>query len=165
MKKVNEFRNEETGEEWCRELYKVVSQRRNVMFRLISESTRMLLFGNAGGTALIIGLISTYGLGGETKDFAYHWIALTNLVLFGAGILFSAATTILVALVAIREAHTTELGLKRFVELKETNSSVLFFSEPQNIRIANLTTILGVISAGCFVLGGLVSLLLLVLFF
>lgn len=165
MTTLNDFLKEETGEEWCRELYKVVSQRRSTMFRLISESTRMLLFGNAGGAALIIGLISTYGIGGEGKDFAYHWIALIDLLLFGTGILFSAATTILVALVAIKEAHTTELGLKHFVERKEDRSSVLFFSEPKNIKIANLTTVFGVISASCFVLGGFVSLLLLVLFF
>ena len=165
MKKVNEFVVEETGEEWCRELYKVVSQRRGIMFRLVSESTRMLLLGNAGGAALIIGLISAYGFGGEGKEVLYHWSEIFILVVFGLGILASAATTILVALVAVKEAHSAEIGLKRFVEHKEDRSSVLFFLEPQNIYLANITTVLGVLSAASFLLGGLSSLVLLILFF
>ena len=165
MKKVDEFLAEETGEEWCRELYKVVSQRRSVMFRLVSESTRMLLLGNAGGAALIITLITTYGFGGENKDVLYHWFEIFNLVAFGLGILASAATTILVALVSVKEAHSAEVGLKRFVELKEDRSSVLFFLEPQNVYLANFSTVLGVLSAACFLLGAITSLLLLVLFF
>ena len=59
MKKLAEFAREETGEEWLREGYKVVSMRRNIMFRMLLESTRLLLFGNAGGAALIIGFMST----------------------------------------------------------------------------------------------------------
>ena len=58
MKKIDEFSGEEVGEEWLRELFKVVAMRRRTMFRLITESTRLLLFGNAGGTALIVGFMS-----------------------------------------------------------------------------------------------------------
>ena len=61
VKKLDDFAREETGEEWLREAYKVVSMRRNIMFRMLLESTRLLLFGNAGGTALIIGFMSTTG--------------------------------------------------------------------------------------------------------
>lgn len=165
MKKVDEFLAEETGEEWCRELYKVVSQRRSVMFRLVSESSRMLLLGNAGGAALIITLITAYGFGGESKDVLYHWFEIVNLVVFGLGILTSAATTILVALVSVKEAHSAEVGLKRFIELKEDRSSVLFYLEPQNVYLANFSTVLGVLGAACFLLGAITSLLLLVLFF
>jgi len=165
VKKVDEFVAEETGEEWCRELYKVVSQRRGVMFRLVSDTARMLLLGNAGGAALIIGLITAYGFGGESKAVLYHWSEIFILSVFGLGVLASAATTILVALVSVKEAHSAEIGLKRFIELKEDRSSVLFFLEPQNIYLANIATVLGVLSAACFLLGAISSLLLLILVF
>ena len=53
MKKLLEFSSEETAEEWLRELYKVVALRRSSMFRLITESVRLVLFGNGGGAALV----------------------------------------------------------------------------------------------------------------
>ena len=84
MKKVDEFFAEETGEEWLRELYKVVAQRRGIMFRLIIESTRLLLFGNAGGAALIIGFMSTAA---GNEGGAYHWLALFTVIVFGIGVL------------------------------------------------------------------------------
>ena len=162
MKRMDEFSGEETGEEWLRELYKVVAQRRGVMFRLITESTRLLLLGNAGGAALIIGIMSTSG-GGE--DPAYHMIALLTLVVFGVGILASASTMILVALVAIKEAHGAETGLKRFVDGEIDRTEVLFTVDDQTFRIADLATASGVISAVGFLSGGVASIVLLTLFF
>lgn len=162
MKKVEEFSAEETGEEWLRELYKVVAQRRGVMFRLINESIRLLLLGNAGGAALIIGLMSASG-GNEEPTF--HWIALITLVVFGVGILASASTMILVALVAIKEAHGAETGLKRFIDGEIDRSEVLFTVEAQTFRIADLATASGVLSAVGFMVGGVASIVLLMLFF
>lgn len=162
MKRLDEFTAEETGEEWLRELYKVVAQRRGIMFRLITESTRLLLLGNAGGAGLIIGLMSAAG-GGE--DAAYHWIALLTLVVFGVGVLSSALTMILVALVAIREAHGAETGLKRFVDGEIDRSEVMFVVEEQTFRIADFATVSGVASAVCFMMGGLAGIVLLTLFF
>ena len=52
MKNLDEFAAEETGEEWLRELYKVIALRRNAMFRMITESVRLLLLGNAGGSGI-----------------------------------------------------------------------------------------------------------------
>lgn len=163
MKKVDQFAREETGEEWLRELYKVVSARRGVMFRLISETTRMLLIGNAGGAALLIGLMSAGGGGAE--DPVFHWLALITIVFFAIGILASAATTILVALVAIKEAHGTETGLKRFVEGETTRSEVLFAVDRETFRFADLATLSGVLSASTFLIGGVASIVLLTLFF
>ena len=57
MKKLTDFEREETGEEWLRELYKVIASRRGTMFWMITESARILLFGNAGGAALVIGFM------------------------------------------------------------------------------------------------------------
>jgi len=162
MKKVDDFSAEETGEEWLRELYKVVAQRRGVMFRLITESTRLLLLGNAGGAALIIGIMSTSG---GAEDAAYHWIALLTLVVFGIGILTSAATMILVALVAIKEAHGAETGLKRFVDGEIDRTEVLFTVEDQTFRIADLATASGVLSAVGFMTGGVASIVLLTIYF
>lgn len=162
MKRVDEFTAEETGEEWLRELYKVVAQRRGIMFRLITESTRLLLLGNAGGAGLIIGLMSAAG---GSEDAGYHWIALLTLVVFGVGVLASALTMILVALVAIREAHGAETGLKRFVDGEIDRSEVMFVVEEQTFRIADFATVSGVASAVCFMAGGLAGIVLLTLFF
>ncbi|MDE0269723.1 MAG: hypothetical protein OXI70_09960 [Chloroflexota bacterium] len=162
MKRMDEFSAEETGEEWLRELYKVVAQRRGVMFRLITESARLLLLGNAGGAAVIIGIMSASS---GAEDPAYHWVALLTLVVFGIGILASAATMILVALVAIREAHSAETGLKRFVDGEVDRSQVLFTVEDQTFRIADLATASGAVSAVGFLAGGVASIVLLTLFF
>ncbi len=109
MKRVNEFSDEEIGEEWLRELYKVVAVRRTSMFRLITESVRLVLFGNGGGAALIIGFMST-----STKALdaapTYHWLALITLLIFGVGTLAAALAMILVTVVAIKEAHRQKRG-------------------------------------------------------
>ena len=162
MKKVDEFSAEEIGEEWLRELYKVVAQRRGVMFRLITESTRLLLLGNAGGAALIIGFMSTAS---GNEDAPYHWLALITLVVFAIGILASALTMILVALVSVKEAHGAENGLKQFIDGEIDRSEVLFTVQDETFRLADFATISGVVSAIGFMLGGLISILLLMIYF
>ena len=159
---MDEFSGEEIGEEWLRELYKVVALRRGTMFRLITESARLLLLGNAGGAALIIGFMSTSS---GNEDAAYHWFALTTLLLFAVGTLASALTMILVALVSVKEAHSAEEGLKRFVDGEIDRSQVMFTVGPQTFRIADFSMASGVVSTAGFVLGGLSSIVLLVLFF
>ncbi len=163
MKKIDEFSGEEVGEEWLRELFKVVAMRRRTMFRLITESTRLLLFGNAGGTALIVGFMSAATSGNE--DAPFHWIALINLLVFAVGTLASALTMILVALVAIKEAHGAETGLKRFVDGEIDRTQVLFIIEQKTFRLADLATGSGLVSAVGFMLGGFISLILLTIFF
>ena len=163
MKKIDEFSGEEVGEEWLRELYKVVAMRRRTMFRLITESTRLLLFGNAGGTALIVGFMSAATSGNE--EGLFHWIALINLLVFAVGTLASALTMILVALVSIKEAHGAETGLKRFVDGEIDRTQVLFVFEQKTFRLADLATGSGVVSAVGFMLGGFISLILLTIFF
>ena len=162
MKKVDEFSGEETGEEWLRELYKVVAVRRGTMFRLITESARLLLFGNAGGAALIIGFMSASS---GNEDAAYHWFALMTLLMFAVGTLASALTMILVALVSVKEAHSAEEGLKAFVDGDIDRTQVLFTVGPQTFRIADFSIGFGVVSTAGFMLGGLSSIVLLMLFF
>ncbi len=162
MKKVDEFSAEETAEEWLRELYKVIAVRRGTMFRLITESARMLLYGNAGGSALIIGFMSNTA---ETESSFYHWFLLLALVVFGTGILTSALTLVLVTMVSVKEAQGAENGLKQFVDGNLDRTNVLFAVETATFRIADYTTMAGTVSAACFMLGGLISLVLLVLFF
>ncbi|MDE0245497.1 MAG: hypothetical protein OXM59_09185 [Gammaproteobacteria bacterium] len=162
MKKLEQFSLEEIGEEWLRELYKVVARRRGVMFRLIDQSARMLLLGNAGGAALVIGFMSTSP---NSEDAAYHWVALTALVIFAVGILTSAITTILVALVSVKEAHGAETALKKFVDGEMDRTQVLFFVENQAFRVADFATASGVAAGTAFLIGGIVSIVLLMLFF
>ncbi len=163
MKKMDEFSGEETGEEWLRELYKVVAVRRSNMFRLINEAVRLLLFGNAGGTALLIGFMSASTSGSE--DPIYHWFSLMTLLVFALGTLASAGTMILVAGVSIKEAHGAEKGLKRFVDGEIGRTEAMFTLENQTLTLANTATALGIISAVGFLLGGLSSMVLLILFF
>ncbi|MDE2846231.1 MAG: hypothetical protein OXO51_05955 [Gemmatimonadota bacterium] len=162
MKKVDEFTVEEIGEEWLRELYKVVALRRGTMFRMITESARLLLFGNAGGAALIIGFMST-----ATGDqgSSYHWFSLFSLLAFALGTLASAMTMILVAVVSVKEAHGAEKALKRFVDGEINRSQVMFTIEEQTFRLADSATVSGVVSALGFMVGGLITIALLMIFF
>ena len=162
MKKVDEFTVEEVGEEWLRELYKVVALRRGTMFRLITEAARLLLFGNAGGAALIIGFMSA-ATGDQAT--AYHWLSLVTLLVFAIGTLSSALTMILVAVVSVKEAHGAEKGLKRFVDGEINRSQVMFTIEDQTFRLADTATVSGVVSASGFMMGGLITIVLLMLFF
>lgn len=162
MKKVDEFTVEEIGEEWLRELYKVVALRRGTMFRMITETARLLLFGNAGGAALIIGFMSS-----ATGDqgASYHWFSLFSLLAFALGTLASAMTMILVAVVSVKEAHGAEKALKRFVDGEINRSQVMFTIEEQTFRLADTATVSGVVSALGFMLGGMITIILLMIFF
>jgi len=163
MKKIDGFEREETGQEWLREAYKVVATRRNIMYRNLVESIRFLLFGNAGGTALIIGFMGG-GVTGEAEG-SFHWLALTTVLVFGVGTLTSALTMFLVTLVSIREAHGSESALKKFADGDTDSSEVMFNIESRTWHSADWATFAGIISTAAFVLGGLCSLGLLVLFF
>ena len=162
MKKVDDFTAEETSEEWLRELYKVIAQRRGIMFRMITESTRILLFGNAGGAGLVIGLMSA-STEGETAIF--HWLALVALFTFGFAMLASALTMLLVTFVSVKEAHATETGLKQFVDGEINRTDVLFTVENQTFRIADFATVSGMVAAIGFMAGGAFGIVLLALFF
>ncbi|MDE0055348.1 MAG: hypothetical protein OXT64_14000 [Gammaproteobacteria bacterium] len=163
MKKLEEFTTEEVGEEWLRELYKVVAMRRGTMFRLITESTRMLLYGNAGGAALVVGFMREPS--GSPENTVYHWFSLLTLVVFGLGILASALTMVLVTLVSVKEAHGAETGLKEFVDGDLDRTRVLFTVAGQVFRLADFATVSGTVSALSFMLGGLSSIVLLTLYF
>ncbi len=162
MKKLHDFSLEETGEEWLREGYKVVAMRRNVMFRMLLESVRLLLFGNAGGAALIIGFMSATT--GENEG-AFHWFALSTVLVFGLGTLTSALSMILVTLVSIKEAHGAETALKRFADGDDDRFQVMFNIEGQTWRLADWSTLTGIVSAATFIVGGLAGVALLVVFF
>lgn len=162
MKNIDEFSVEEIGEEWLRELYKVVALRRGTMFRMITETARLLLFGNAGGAALIIGFMSTPS---GTEDPAYHWASLLTLLIFAIGTLASAIAMIMVAVVSVKEAHGAENALKRFVDGEIDRTQVMFTVEEQTFRLADYATAAGIVSAVGFLLGGLSSIILLIIFF
>lgn len=162
MKNIDEFSVEEIGEEWLRELYKVVALRRGTMFRMITETARLLLFGNAGGAALIIGFMSA-STGGE--DPAYHYASLLTLLMFAVGTLASAMAMIMVAVVSVKEAHGAENALKRFVDGEIDRTQVMFTVEEQTFRLADYATAAGIVSAVGFLLGGMSSIILLIIFF
>jgi len=163
LKKLDDFSTEEVGEEWLRELYKVVARRRYVMYRMIMESTRMLLFGNGGGAALIIGFMASSSRVGEAS--AFHWLNILILTLFGVGVLTSALTTFLVTLVSVKEAHGAEEGLKKFVDGDTNRNQAMFVVDGRTFYFADLATVTATISTLSFILGGLSSIVLLVWFF
>ncbi len=163
MTKLGDFSVVESGEEWLRELYKVVALRRSSMYRLIGGgSVRLLLLGNASGAALIIGFMRTSG---GSEDPAYHWLALLTLLVFAIGTLTAALTTILVAAVSVKEAHGAEKGLKRFADGEIDRTEAMFTIEEHTFRLESFTTLSGMVSAATFMLGGLSSMVLLFLFF
>lgn len=162
MKRLADFAREETGEEWLRELYKVIAARRGTMFRMITESARILLFGNAGGVALVIGLM---GPTTADQEGAFHILSVISLLLFAIGTLSSAITMILVTLVSVREAHSAETGLKRFLDSEMTRSEVMFSVESRTFKIADFSTVTGGIAGASFILGGLIVLILISTYF
>ncbi len=133
------------------------------MYRMIMESTRMLLFGNAGGAALIIGFMASSTFGEE--NLVFHWLNLVILALFGVGVLTSAVTTFLVTLVSVKEAHGAEEGLKKFVDGDINRDQAMFVVDGRIFYFADLATVAGTISTLSFILGGLFSIVLLVRFF
>ncbi|MDE0103382.1 MAG: hypothetical protein OXN89_13480 [Bryobacterales bacterium] len=162
MKRLNEFVREETAEEWLRELYKVVAMRRSTMFRLITESVRLVLFGNGGGAALIIGFMSASNV---DQTPTYHWMALITLLVFGVGTLAAALAMILVAVVTIKEAHSAESALKRFADGEFDRDNVMFVVEQATFRFADYATFAGLFSTAAFGAGGIGALTLLMLYF
>ena len=133
MKEAHRFRQRGNRRRVAREGYKVVAMRRNIMFRMLLESTRLLLFGNAGGAALIIGFMSTTA--GQNEG-AFHWFALATVLVFGIGTLTSALTMILVTMVSIKEAHGAESALKQFADGDGDRFHVMFNVEGQAWRLA-----------------------------
>ncbi len=111
---------------------------------------------------LIVGLMGTTT--GDSEG-VYHWIALLTILVFGVGILASALTMLTVTLVSVKEAHGAENGLKRFVDGETDRNKAMFTAEPQIFRLADFATFAGAVSAVGFMLGGLISLILLTLFF
>lgn len=162
MKNLDEFVAEETGEEWLRELYKVIALRRNAMFRMITESVRLLLLGNVGGVGLLIGLMTASA---DEETAAYHWASLITLLVFAVGTLASALTMILVTAVSVQEAHGAEKGLRRFLGGEIDRSEVLFSFEGRVFRTADFATLLGAVSGATFLLGGISAIVLMILFF
>lgn len=162
MKNLQQFEREETGEEWLRELYKVIAQRRNAMFRLITESVRLLLLGNVGGAGLVIGFLTAFD-GAEST--AFHWTGLITLSIFSVGVLSSALTMILVTAVSIREAHGAEEGLKKFLDSELDRSEVLFNVDAKVFSVADFATFSGTVSAVTFMLGGVSAIILMMIFF
>ena len=131
------------------------------MYRMIIESTRMLLFGNAGGAALIIGFMGTSS--GEYA--AFHWLNLLIVALFGIGILTAAITTFMVTMVSVKEAHGSEEGLKKFVDGDCDRNQAMFTISGKIFYLADLATVTATTSTLSFILGGLLSIVLLILFF
>ncbi len=149
------------GEEWLRELYKVITFRRNAMFRLIAETVRTLMLGNAGGAAMIIGFISGANSGNES----YHSVAIITLVIFLLGVLFSALGTVGVAAVAIKEAHGAEEALWKFSLDEITRQQTLFYLDGKTLKLADFATLFGLIAAILLAVGILLGIVMLAIFF
>ena len=67
--------------------------------------------------------------------------------------------------VTIKEAHSAETGLKRFVDGEIDRSGVLFTVEDATFRLADFATLSGIVSGGAFLLAALSAIVLLILFF
>ena len=86
-------------------------------------------------------------------------------MLFALGTLAAALTMFLVTAVTIKEAHSAETGLKRFVDGEIDRSQVLFTVEETTFRLADFATLSGIVSGGACLLAGLSAIVLLILFF
>ena len=91
--------------------------------------------------------------------------SLLTLLMFAVGTLASAMAMIMVAVVSVKEAHGAENALKQFVDGEIDRTQVMFTVEEQTFRLADYATASGVVSAVGFLLGGISSIILLILFF
>src|SRR5262245_1409705 len=80
--------------------------RRGTVYRYLASTLQLLMLGNAGGIGFIMGFFRS-----GTEPESAHWPIIAAIIIFLLGCLFSAATIICVASLALREAHSAEQAL------------------------------------------------------
>ncbi len=145
---------------WLRKLLEVLYMRRSTMFRFVAETTRVLVFGNAGGVALTLGMLGTANLVG-----VYHIMCMLMLLTFVLGILFSAATLFLVTAVTVKEAHNAEIALNQFISDDLDRDEVLFYYDNKTRRIANAAAGSGIVSIVLLTMGTIQGLIQVAIYF
>lgn len=147
------------AEEWLRKLHENVARKRQVMYRFIAESVRMIMFGNGGGIALVM------GMAGSEPTESYHGWLIANMVLFILGVLCTALSLAFVTSVTVKEAHSAELGMYQFIHDEKNREQTLFFSENTIPRLSIIAGIWALLAAICLGAGGLSVLALLAFYF
>lgn len=146
-------------EQWLRKLHEILVMRRSTMFRFVAEAVRVLVFGNAGGIAMTMGLMSA-----SDRVEPYHWSIVATLFVFVLGVLFSALTLGLVSAVSVKEAHGAEVALDAFVRDRMERDDVLFFNDDAARRLAGAAAGCGLVGMALLMLGAFSGLFQIALF-
>ena len=145
---------------WWIKLQEIQTARRGTMYRFISTSLQLLLIGNAAGVGLILGIFPS---GAEPAGI--HWICLTAILSFMLGILAAGATLFFVTVLTIKEAHAIETSSRYLLDKKFTWEQAILYIDDSCFRIASLATISGILSISLLIIGALVGVYLLALYY
>ncbi len=143
---------------WLTKMHENTTLRRRVMFRIVAQSVQTLILGNAGGVALALSIK-------PTEQQSLHWLILANILFFIIGLLIGAITQLLLATVAVKEAHAADEVMAKFINEEMTTREIAVFVEKTAYRWANTAGICGVFSALFFVFGAISGIVILAIYF
>lgn len=142
---------------WWLKLQQNLALRRGTMFRFLSSSLQLLMFGNAGGIGFILGLFPS---GSEPPGV--HWISVSAIIAFLLGCLASAGTIIFVTSLAMKEAHAAETALVQLVDGQMSLEEAVLFLDNSTFSIAASAMVLGIVSLGFLLIGSSIGVYLLI---
>mgnify|MGYP000008757770 CR=1 FL=1 len=145
---------------WLQKFLEIIARKRLVMYRFVSQSLQILVWGNGGGVVLLVGLIS----GGNANE-RVHWGIILTLLIFLSGVIMAAIALIFTTAVAIKEAHTVETAMYRFLKDEMSREEALVYEEKDTFKWVNVAAICGSFSAIAFIAGLVFSVIQVSLFF
>ncbi len=145
---------------WLQKFLEIVARKRLIMYRFISQSLQILVWGNGGGVVLLLGFIT-----GGNSDQRAHWGIIISLLVFLSGVILAAISLILTTTVAIKEAHTIETALYRFLKKEMSREEALIYENEETFRWVNTSAICGAFSAIAFIAGMIISVIQIAIFF
>ena len=145
---------------WLQKFLEIVARKRLIMYRFISQSLQILVWGNGGGVVLLLGFVT-----GGNYSQKVHWGIIISLLIFLSGVILAAISLILTTTVAIKEAHTIETALYRFLKNEMSREEALIYENKETFRWVNTSAICGAFSAIAFITGMIISVIQIAIFF
>ena len=145
---------------WLQKLLEIVARKRLIMYRFISQSLQILVWGNGGGVVLLLGFVT-----GGNSDQRAHWGIIISLLIFLSGVILAAISLILTTTVAIKEAHTIETALYRYIKKEMSSEDAIIYENKETFRWVNTSAICGAFSAIAFIAGMTISVIQISIFF
>jgi len=145
---------------WWVKLQQNVSMRRGTVYRFLSSSLQLLMFGNAGGIGFILGLFPS---GAEPPGV--HWFCVSAILSFLLGCLTSAGTIVFVATLAMKEAHAAETALVKLIKKQMSHEEAVLYVDKSAFSVAASAMIAGLFSVGFLIVGAIIGVVLLTVYY